>query len=575
MQGKGVSRGISIGIVSIQRKFDEKIQKKNITDVDFEVSKYLKALQVCEINMQNIYDQKENKLDEEVRKFYEHIEMLRDDEIIEQVKREIEGRKLNAEFALKTVIDNYINIFENIDDEFMNQRTVELKDILKRLLKIMLELNDVEEKKCGIMKIVVAKNLNPADTAKLDLECVIGIVSEIGGETSHAAIMAKALGVPAVTGIDGIVSQVKDGDGIIVDAIDGEVILNPTDEEIKKYSEKRDRFIEKREKLNRYKESKTITEDGEQVELSANIASLHDLNSVLESGCEGIGLFRTEFIYMESEELPTEDEQFEIYKEVALKMKNMPVVIRTLDIGGDTEVDYLKIPEEMNPFLGYRAIRMSLDQPEIFKTQLRAILRASVYGNLKIMFPLISHYSELIQAKEILESVEKDLKFEEIKYNVDIEVGVMIEVPSAVLIADSLAKEVDFFSIGSNDLIQYTLAVDRMSDHLSYLFSEYHPAVLQLIKLTIESAHKNGIWVGVCGEIAGNEDLIPLLLSMGIDEFSMNSNEILKSRYVINHLNKGKYVRHIDEILALKSSTYVERRLKELNRENKCDYSII
>ncbi|MGM0380090.1 MAG: phosphoenolpyruvate--protein phosphotransferase [Bacillota bacterium] len=573
MHGKGVSKGISIGTVSIKKNFEQKIVKRRVKNIEYEIDKYKESLAKCKDEINEIYKHIQKEIGKkEADEYYKHIEILKDSEIIEQVIREIKGRKINAEFALKSVINNYINIFENLDDPNMENRIEDLKDILNRTLKIMINFDEEEDKKCGIRKIIVAKNLRPSDTAKLDLECVIGIVSEVGGETSHSAIMAKALGVPAVTGIEGIVDKVDDGDTIILDGIDGEVIKNPSDEEIHKYLIKQDRFIARKKKLERYKTKPTVTKDGYAVELSANIATLDDLDGVLESGCEGIGLFRTEFIYMNKEKVPTEQEQFEIYKKVAQKMGDKPVVIRTLDIGGDKNVDYLDFPEEINPFLGYRAIRMSLDQPDIFKTQLRAILRASVYGNLKIMFPLICHYSELIKAKNILENVKKDLALQGIKYDKDIEVGMMMEVPSAVLISDDLAKEVDFFSIGTNDLIQYTLAVDRMSEHLSYLFTAYHPGVLQLIAKTIKSAHDNNIWVGVCGEVAGNEALLPLLVSMGIDEFSMNSNEILKSRYVIDHLNKGKYSENIDEILSLRSSTYVRQRLKTINQRHGCAY---
>ena len=573
MHGKGVSKGISIGTVSIKKDFEQKIVKRRVKDIEYEIDKYKESLAQCKEEINEIYKHIQKEIGKkEADEYYKHIEILKDSEIIEQVIREIKGRKINAEFALKSVINNYINIFENLDDPDMENRIEDLKDILNRTLKLMISFDEEEDKKCGIRKIIIAKNLRPSDTAKLDLECVIGIVSEVGGETSHSAIMAKSLGVPAVVGIEGIVDKVKDGDTIILDGIDGEVIKNPTDKQIDKYLIKQDRFIARKKKLEKYKTKPTVTKDGYAVELSANISTLDDLDGVLESGCEGIGLFRTEFIYMNEEKVPTEQEQFEIYKKVAEKMKNEPVVIRTLDIGGDKNVDYLDFPSEINPFLGYRAIRMSLDQVDIFKIQLRAILRASVYGNLKIMFPLICHYSELIKAKNILENVKKDLALQGIKYDKDIEVGMMMEVPSAVLISDDLAKEVDFFSIGTNDLIQYTLAVDRMNEHLSYLFTAYHPAVLQLIAKTIKSAHDNNIWVGICGEVAGNEALLPLLVSMGIDEFSMNSNEILKSRYVVDHLNKRKYSKNIDEILSLRSSTYVRQRLKTMNQQHGCVY---
>lgn len=575
MYGHGVSPGISIGRVEIYKDFDEKISRRDIIDVKHEVKKYLQAIRICKHDIEEKYRTmyRETGL-EEYKVFHDHLEMLVDEEIIEQVKREIIGRHINAEFALKNVIDNYISIFESISDEEMNHKAMDLKYILLKLLKIMISSTDNEEKKLGIKKIIITRNLKTADTTKLDLNTVIGIVSETGGETSHSAIMAKALDVPAVVALECILSKVHDGDEIIIDGFNGHVIVNPTEEIKLEYLKKQKRENDRKEKLKEYITKKTITTDGHRIELSSNIATLRDIPGVINSGSEGIGLFRTEFIYMNREKLPTEDEQFIIYRRVALSMCKKAVIIRTLDIGGDKNLEYLRFPEEDNPFLGYRAIRMSLDKIDIFKTQLRAILRASIFGELKIMFPLISHYHELIKAKNILEEVKKELDTKNIKYNKDIEVGMMVEVPAAVLIADFLAKEVDFFSIGTNDLIQYTVAVDRTNEHLDYLYTPYHPAVLKLIKMTIDSAHRNGIWVGLCGEIAGNESIIPLLVSMGLDEFSMNSNEVLRSRYVINHISKKEYSKHIDEILSLRSCVEVKKKLLELNDKYKCFYKI-
>jgi phosphotransferase system enzyme I (PtsI) len=575
MYGHGVSPGISIGKVEIYKDFDEKIGKRDVVDVKHEVKKYLQAIRVCKHDI----EEKHNKIferiiEENIDVFHNYLEMLSDEEIIEQVKREIIGRHINAEFALKNVMDNYISIFETIDDVKMNAKVIDLRYILLRLLKIMISFSESEEQKSGIKKIIITHNLKTADTTRLDFNSIVGIISETGGETSHSAIMAKALDVPAVVALEGILSKVNDGDEIIIDGFTGKVIVLPTEEEKEEYLDKQKRENERKNKLEEYISKKTITKDGHRIELSSNIATLRDIPGVINSGSEGIGLFRTEFIYMNREEIPTEEEQFIIYKRVALSMCKKSVVIRTLDIGGDKNLEYLKFPVEDNPFLGYRAIRMSLDKVDIFKTQLRAILRASIYGELKIMFPLISHYHELIKAKNILEEVKSELRKNNIKYNKNIEVGMMVEVPAAVLIADFLAKEVDFFSIGTNDLIQYTVAVDRTNEHLDYLYTPYHPAVLKLIKMTIDSAHRNGIWVGLCGEVAGNESIIPLLVSMGLDEFSMNSNEVLRSRYVINHISKKEYSKHIDEILSLRSCLEVKEKLLELNKQYNCFYKI-
>lgn len=575
MYGHGVSPGISIGIVEIFKDFDKKVAKREVVDVKHEVKKYLQSLRMCRHNIEEKYRKMCIEIGkEEADNFHMHMEMLEDEEIIEQVKREIIGRHINAEFALKNVIDNYISMFKTLNDPKMDERVKDLEDILLQLLKIMISLSENENKKEGIKKIVITRNLKAADTTKLDLNSVVGIVSETGGETSHSAIMAKALDVPAVVALEGIISKVKDGDELIIDGFKGRVIIKPTLAQKKEYLEKKKQVTNRKKKLREYINKKTITKDGHLIELSSNIATLRDIPGVINSGSEGIGLFRTEFIYMNKEKLPTEDEQFIIYKKVALSMFGKSVVIRTLDIGGDKELEYFKFPKEENPFLGYRSIRMSLDEVDIFKAQLRAILRASVYGDLKIMFPLVSNYNELLEAKRILEDSKKELDDLGIEYNKDIEIGVMIEVPSAVLISDILAKEVDFFSIGTNDLIQYTVAVDRMNEHLDYLYSAYHPAVLKLIKMTIDNAHNNGIWVGICGEVAGTESLIPLLVSMGIDEFSMNSNEVLRSRYVITHISKREYSKYINEILSLKSCIEVEKRLLELNREYNCHYKI-
>jgi phosphotransferase system enzyme I (PtsI) len=449
-------------------------------------------------------------------------------------------------------------MFEKIEDEYLRERSEDIKDVMTRVIKILLGVKIEDFSNMEKDTIIIAKDLTPSDTAQLEKGKIAAMITEMGGKTSHAAIIARIMGIPTVVGLENITQKIKDNDLIICDGKTGKVIINPNDKQLFFYTQKKERLEEINSELKKQIGLPTVSKDGFKVSLSANIGTPHDVDMVLENDAEGIGLFRSEFIFMNRESQPSEDEQFEEYKEVLQKMGDKPVIIRTLDIGGDKNVPYFDIPAEMNPFLGYRAIRLCLGNLDVFRTQLRAILRASVYGNMKIMFPMISTMKELRDAKKIFEKSKQELINEGIPFKNDIEVGIMIEIPSAAIISDLLAKEVDFFSIGTNDLIQYTLAVDRMNSRLSHLYSQYHPAMLRLIKGIIDNAHKAGIWVGMCGEAAGDPKLIPIFLGMGLDEFSMNSPTILSSRYIIRNLNKGEMEKIAEGTLNMETAVEVE-----------------
>ncbi|SUM86289.1 phosphoenolpyruvate-protein phosphotransferase [Staphylococcus saprophyticus] len=388
--------------------------------------------------------------------------------------------------------------------------------------------------------VIIGNDLTPSDTAQLNKEFVQGFVTNIGGRTSHSAIMSRSLEIAAVVGTKSITQEVKQGDMIIVDGLTGEVIIDPTEDEVIAYQNKRERFFEDKQELQKLRDEETTTIDGRHAELTANIGTPNDLKGVIENGAEGIGLYRTEFLYMGRDEMPTEDEQFEAYKKVLETMEDKRVVVRTLDIGGDKELPYLNLPEEMNPFLGYRAIRLCLDQPDIFRPQLRALLRASAFGKLNIMFPMVATIQEFRDAKALLLEEKDNLTNEGIEVSDDIELGIMVEIPSTAALADVFAKEVDFFSIGTNDLIQYTMAADRMSERVSYLYQPYNPSILRLVKQVIEASHKEGKWTGMCGEMAGDEIAIPLLLGLGLDEFSMSATSVLKARRQIKGLSQNE-----------------------------------
>ena len=539
MKGLGVSPGIGIGKAFIIDKRSINIIKDYVNDVEREIDRLKSAFETAKEQLNELYNKSIDKLGEkEAQIFKSHEMMLEDDTFISEVENRIKDEKINAEFALHETSNVYIEMFQKIEDEYLRERAEDIRDVMNRVIRILMGIFSVDFSDLDENSIIVAKDLTPSDTAQIDRTKVVAMITEVGGKTSHAAIIARIMGIPTVVGLNDITDKIKDGDMVICDGKTGKVLINPNKKQLFYYNNKKNIEDEINNELRNQIGLPSVTKDGFAVSLSANIGTPNDVDMALQNDAEGIGLFRSEFIFMNRERQPTEDEQFEQYKEVLVKMGDKPVIIRTLDIGGDKNVPYIDIPKEMNPFLGYRAIRLCLGNVEVFRTQLRAILRASVYGNVKIMLPMISTMKELKDSKKILQQAKDELTKEGIKFKDDIEIGIMIEIPSAAIISDLLAKEVDFFSIGTNDLIQYTMAVDRMNSKLSHLYSQYHPALLRLIKGIIDNAHNAGIWVGMCGEAAGDPKLIPVFVGMGLDEFSMNSPSILRSRYIVRNLNK-------------------------------------
>lgn len=533
-KGIAASKGYAIGHVVVKEHIETFIIEKFIEDIQAEKERFYKAVKESKIQIGAIRLKTEKELGaDKAEVFDSHLMILEDPELISAIEDSIENNKINCEKALDDVIQSYIAIFESMDNEYMRERAADIKDVAGRLHSNLSGKKSIDEESHEENTIIVAHDLTPSDTAQLDRSKVIAFLTDIGGKTSHSAIMARTLEIPAVVGLNDITTAVKQGDRVIVDGAQGIVIINPSDEEIKKYEEIKEEFEREREALKTLKNVKTVTKQGKCIEIAGNIGSPEDVNKVIENGGDGIGLFRTEFLYMDREDMPSEEEQYQAYKFVLEKMQNKPVVIRTLDIGGDKKLSYLEMPEEMNPFLGYRAIRLCLDRKDIFKPQLRALLRASVYGNLKIMFPMISSLKEIEEAKSILKECKAELIGEGYSVKDEIEVGIMIEIPAAAVMADELAMHVDFLSIGTNDLIQYTLAADRMNEKVSYLYDPGHPAVLKLIKMTIDGAHKAGKWCGMCGEMAGDEAYIGVLLEYGLDEFSMSASSILNAKKTI------------------------------------------
>lgn len=562
MKGLGVSHGIGIGKVFKVEPNEIEVERKEIEDTSLEIEKLNKAIIECKEQINNIYKITiKNVGEKEAEIFKAHEMILEDEAVFDEVVNKIKIEKVNCEFALNEVLNRYIRLFENIEDEYLRDRSNDLKDIMYRLTKIILgvktkKLSDIEDG-----TVIVAYDLTPSDTAQMNKEKVAAIIVEIGGRTSHAAIIARTMEIPTIVGVEGVYSKVEDGDELICDGATGKVSINPSQKTKQYYKLKKQKEDDIKNNLSKQIGLETITLDGHKVLLEANIGVPADIRYAIKNDAEAIGLFRSEFLYMSRAKLPTEEEQFEAYKEILIKMGDKPVVIRTLDVGGDKEIPYLKIPKEMNPFLGYRAIRLCLDNTDIFKAQLRAILRASVYGNVKILFPMISSINELRGAKKLYFETKEELISAGIALNDNIELGIMIEIPSAAIISDVLAKEVDFFSIGTNDLIQYTLAVDRMNSKINHLYNQYHPALIRLIKTVIDNAHAANIKVAMCGEMAGEPHLIPLLLGMGLDEFSMSPSSILKARHVIRGLSKKECEKLLNEVLNLEAGIEVEKYL--------------
>ena len=538
LQGIAASDGIAIAKVYTLTEPDLSFTKISVEDTDKEISRLEEALVVSTKEIELIKETALKNLGEEEAQVFEaHLMVLSDPELVGQVKDAITSQKVNAEHALKEVSDMFISIFAGMEDNpYMQERAADIRDVSKRILANLLGVKIPSPATIKDEVVVVAGDLTPSDTAQLNRQYVKAFVTDIGGRTSHSAIMARSLEIPAIVGTKEITSLAKDGDLIIIDGLSGDVFLNPSEEVVTEYRAKAEAFAAQQAEWEKLKDADTFTKDGHQVELAANIGTPKDLEGVINNGAEGVGLYRTEFLYMDSHDMPTEEDQFEAYKAVLEGMNGKPVVVRTMDIGGDKELPYLPLPHEMNPFLGYRAIRISLNEPEMFRTQLRALLRASVYGKLRIMFPMIATLNDFRGAKALLLEEKAKLVAEGVAVSDDIQVGIMIEIPAAAVLAHQFAKEVDFFSIGTNDLIQYTMAADRMNERVSYLYQPYNPSILTLIKHVIDSAHKEGKWAGMCGEMAGDQTAVPLLVGLGLDEFSMSASSVLKTRSLISKL---------------------------------------
>jgi phosphotransferase system enzyme I (PtsI) len=533
-KGIAASKGYAIGKVFLQVNEEIVITDEKISDIEGEKAKLQKALDDSRAQLEKIKEKALTEMGAEKAQVFEaHITLLDDPEFTGAMQMEIESNSTNSMKAVQSVTDMFVSIFDAMEDAYMRERAADIKDVSKRIISNLAGKGGDAFAITEENTIVVAHDLTPSDTAQLDRSKVVGFITDIGGRTSHAAIMARTLEIPAVLGLGDITTSVKTGDKVIVDGITGDVIINPSEEVIAEYTEKKAKFQAEQEELKKLIDVKTTTKSGRRIEVCGNIGKPEDVLGVIANGGDGVGLFRTEFLYMDRESAPTEEEQFESYKFVLEKMEGKQVVIRTLDIGGDKTLPYLPLPQEMNPFLGYRAIRLCLDKKEIFKVQLRALLRASVFGKLCVMFPMISGIQEFRQAKEVVEECKAELRTEGKEYSDNIQWGIMVEIPAAAVMADELAKEVDFFSIGTNDLIQYTLAADRMSEKVSYLYNPMHPAVLRLIKMTIDGAHSQGKWVGMCGEMAGDETAIPTLVEYGLDEFSMSATSILPAKKIM------------------------------------------
>ncbi|MEJ3493896.1 phosphoenolpyruvate--protein phosphotransferase, partial [Staphylococcus aureus] len=542
IKGIAASDGVAIAkaylLVEPDLTFDK---NEKVTDVEGEVAKFNSAIEASKVELTKIRNNAEVQLGADKAAIFDaHLLVLDDPELIQPIQDKIKNENANAATALTDVTTQFVTIFESMDNEYMKERAADIRDVSKRVLSHILGVELPNPSMIDESVVIVGNDLTPSDTAQLNKEFVQGFATNIGGRTSHSAIMSRSLEIPAIVGTKSITQEVKQGDMIIVDGLNGDVIVNPTEDELIAYQDKRERYFADKKELQKLRDADTVTVDGVHAELAANIGTPNDLPGVIENGAQGIGLYRTEFLYMGRDQMPTEEEQFEAYKEVLEAMNGKRVVVRTLDIGGDKELSYLNLPEEMNPFLGYRAIRLCLAQQDIFRPQLRALLRASVYGKLNIMFPMVATINEFREAKAILLEEKENLKNEGHDISDDIELGIMVEIPATAALADVFAKEVDFFSIGTNDLIQYTLAADRMSERVSYLYQPYNPSILRLVKQVIEASHKEGKWTGMCGEMAGDETAIPLLLGLGLDEFSMSATSILKARRQINGLSKNE-----------------------------------
>ncbi|WP_327078436.1 phosphoenolpyruvate--protein phosphotransferase [Dethiosulfovibrio salsuginis] len=560
IKGIGVSSGIAIGRVFVDWKEHVEIEKDYVDDVEMELDRLNAAVEVAGQEIQDLYKDVASRLGrDEVEMFACHGMMIADPEFIGQIKGRIITESVNAEWAVRSVADKFIQVFEDMDDDYLKSKADDVKDVSARICKLLLHIEGGDMTALQEKSIVVARNFTASEVVQIDRDRVLGVVSQEGTMASHAVIMARNWGVPAVIDVPNVLDVVETGDMMIVDGSEGVIILNPDEETLETYRKKQVCFSDFDKKLSAMKMKQTLSMDGIPFKLYANSDNVRDVHLALEKGVSGIGLFRTERLYMDRDRLPTESEQLGVYKKAVLDAGGKTVVFRTLDIGCDKVPGYLNVPDEDNPALGYRAIRFSLSRADIFRIQIRALLRASAFGKVKIMFPMVSGVEELRLAKGLVEDVKGDLKKEGVPFNPDLEIGVMIEVPSAAVISDLIAREVDFMSIGTNDLIQYTLAVDRMNRNLSHLFSPFHPGVLRLVKTVIDNGKKEGVKVSLCGEMAGDPLLIPVLVGMGLERFSMNVESILRSRWIISQIDRTEMRSVVEQILSLSSVSEIRR----------------
>ena len=569
VKGIEASPGIAIGQIFLYQEKELVIDEKRKCDSDCEKERLLNGREKSKEQLLKIREKTAEKLGEDKAAIFDgHITLLEDEDLFDEVVDIIEDEEICAEAALQRGIDDYCEMLANLEDEYLRERAADLRDIGKRWLYNTAGVEILDLGSLPPNTVIAAKDLTPSDTAQIDLQNVVAFITEIGGKTAHSSIMARSLELPAVVGTGNICSLVKSGDNVIVDALKGDIIINPTEEEIAKYQEKRANFFAEKELLKQLKDKEAISKDGVKVGAWANIGSPKDIEGVLRNGAKGIGLYRTEFLFMNNDRFPTEDEQFEAYKIVAEKMEGKPVTIRTMDIGGDKSLPYMQLPKEENPFLGWRAIRVCLDRPEILKTQFRALLRASAFGYIKIMLPMIMDISEIRRARAILEECKAELREEGAKFDENIALGIMVETPAVAFRARSFAEEVDFFSIGTNDLTQYTLAVDRGNEHISHLYNTYNPTVLEAIRMAIKGAHEAGITISMCGEFAGDENATAILFGMGLDAFSMSAISVPRIKKNIMSLEKAKCEALVEEVMAQKTPDEVLAIVKKFNKEN-------
>ncbi|MCH3923167.1 phosphoenolpyruvate--protein phosphotransferase [Limosilactobacillus sp.] len=565
LTGLAASSGIAIAPAYLLVGSDLSIKKQHTADKNHEVARLRDSFTLTTKELKQIRQRAHQNLGQQAAAVVDtQLEILNDPVLLANLERLIRGNAYTAEWAAKVTTDHYLNLFEHMNDnDYLQSRALAVQDVYKRLLSHLLGIKLPDPNALDHRAIIVAKNVTPTDTAQFDRRYVAGLVTDYGGRTSHFSIMSKTLSLPVVVGTHNATSQIEDGDLLIVDGIHGKVIVRPTDQQLEHYQLLAGEFAREQQVWGALRDQHTVSKDGRKYEVGANVGTLNDIKYAHDNGAEGIGLLRTEFLYMDQTKLPTEDEQFRTYKKFVTAMGEQRVVARTLDIGGDKRLGMFKLPHEDNPYLGFRAIRIGLAKPEILRPQLRALLRASAYGRLAIMFPMIATPEEFTQARDILDDERRKLGRAGVAVADSVEVGMMLEVPSAAVMADVFAPDVDFFSIGSNDLIQYLFAADRGNSRVAYLYQELHPAVLRLVKRVIDAAHAEGKWVGMCGEMAGNPLATPLLTAMGLDEFSMNSSQILRIRSLISHLNNRQLQPLVHRALAARSAREVEMLVKE------------